>query len=804
MADYNVLKASIQDVIKQNGNNEITGALLQQSLLAIINSLGANFQFSGIATPLTDPGTPDQNVFYLAFVPGIYTGFGNINVSKGINVLTYNGSWALSQLIKIDDQPTPGSGSLVLGNGVFSLITDGIYDKVFITRKNIFNRDLSTVGQYINSSGQIAYSDSFETSGIIPVESNTTYHLSANGDIVVGNANSFGWFYKTDGTKELFSTNSTTISVPENCYAIEFSYAAVRTFIQLEKGIERTEYESFISGKFSDLLEYFIPLKRFLLTASSNNLCGEYNKIDRTFVGWGGVLSENNDYKTYIIPVNGGQTYQFVPSGDEIYMEARVVCVFDDYGNVLSYLPNIQSIVTPDKSKWMLVSFRRDYYRCQTSKGAAAIPYVDGNRYISPKILYDFDAILPRQFFVLKGEQNSIYHSEYCRNYDDRSVYADKNGGIWNFNKRCWRVESTLSTGGNLSFVLRDRRTNEILNTISVTSRIGDKLNVATNKNINVIGDSFCFGGYYLKHIADMCGNVTFVGMRECERYDIPCEGRGGWTLAQYFDPKSPDIALTHLQPFSPFMHASGYNYYGVIEFWAAIVNNTSQYPYGSSGFDNYKSWFNTDGRKKNPVLNDMMYNQTAAKFEYWNGSSWTQLAQDPVFAFDYAKYVSVWQISSPDFVIFQLGTNDFYSGNADFEQWFAQMDAAIESINNYATLAGKTINILLCTVLTASGTPNNIYNDGVIKRNKYYYEARKRIIEKYDPAANQVNNHVYIVDTGVVVDDEFGFLTEERLPFAYYDGTARELYDYNGVHPSEAGYKQFANPIAAAIQFLR
>lgn len=95
MANYSTLKASVQDVIKTNGNEEITGALLQQVLLAIINSLGTGYQFVGTATPSTNPGTPDQNVFYIATQVGSYSNFGAISISEndGICVLAYNGSW---------------------------------------------------------------------------------------------------------------------------------------------------------------------------------------------------------------------------------------------------------------------------------------------------------------------------------------------------------------------------------------------------------------------------------------------------------------------------------------------------------------------------------------------------------------------------------------------------------------------------------------------------------------------------------------------------------------------------------------
>ena len=94
MANYSVLKQAIQDVVRTNGNNEITGALLQQSLLTMVNSLGVGYQYAGIATPAINPGTPDQNVFYLASTAGTYTNFNNTVLADGeVAILAYNGSW---------------------------------------------------------------------------------------------------------------------------------------------------------------------------------------------------------------------------------------------------------------------------------------------------------------------------------------------------------------------------------------------------------------------------------------------------------------------------------------------------------------------------------------------------------------------------------------------------------------------------------------------------------------------------------------------------------------------------------------
>lgn len=103
MANYATLKAAIQAVIKQNGNNEITGALLQQSLLSMIDSLGANYQFAGFANTSTNPGTPDQNVIYLAG-PGTYPNFGGTVVPDGaLGAFKYNGSWQYTVVALTED-----------------------------------------------------------------------------------------------------------------------------------------------------------------------------------------------------------------------------------------------------------------------------------------------------------------------------------------------------------------------------------------------------------------------------------------------------------------------------------------------------------------------------------------------------------------------------------------------------------------------------------------------------------------------------------------------------------------------------
>ena len=97
MANWTTLKATIADVIKTNGNQEITGAVLQNTLNSIVSAVGENATFAGIATPTTNPGTPDGPVFYIALELGVYSNFNGITLkNSGLAIIynTDNNEWA--------------------------------------------------------------------------------------------------------------------------------------------------------------------------------------------------------------------------------------------------------------------------------------------------------------------------------------------------------------------------------------------------------------------------------------------------------------------------------------------------------------------------------------------------------------------------------------------------------------------------------------------------------------------------------------------------------------------------------------
>ena len=96
MANWTILKEAIANVIKTNGNQEITGQVLQNTLNNIISSVGENTTFVGIATSATNPGVPDGPVFYFATKAGIYSNFGGLEVLDGEAVIFEwdNGAWS--------------------------------------------------------------------------------------------------------------------------------------------------------------------------------------------------------------------------------------------------------------------------------------------------------------------------------------------------------------------------------------------------------------------------------------------------------------------------------------------------------------------------------------------------------------------------------------------------------------------------------------------------------------------------------------------------------------------------------------
>ena len=166
MSNYNTLKATINADIKQNGNQEITGSVLNSVLNQMVNILGTGYQFAGIATPATNPGTPDAKVFYIANGKGTYTNFGGLEVTEDeVVILYWDTEW---------HKVSTGIASQEKLNELESNVND------------IPELASTIIDGTINSSGVIEIQSLNRNLYVYPV--------LANQEIVVSNGDVYGWF----------------------------------------------------------------------------------------------------------------------------------------------------------------------------------------------------------------------------------------------------------------------------------------------------------------------------------------------------------------------------------------------------------------------------------------------------------------------------------------------------------------------------------------------------------------------------------------------------------------------------------
>ena len=235
MADYRLLEQAVKDAIKQNGRQEITGDVLQNVILGVIQVLGDGCRCRGMARPDTNPRNPDNNVFYFAKKAGTYTHFGEEFTLDGttLNLIIWNGEWEVYELVKIPtespfvaqsnggiinkdntaDGTANGKGALSVGEGDVSAGAVGAQAMGRATDNGLLNatgqgsmaRGFALEGGSITASGQGARAEGFAANGSTIAASGNGAHAEGNaegGDITVS-----GYGAHAEGTTRYTSSN---------------------------------------------------------------------------------------------------------------------------------------------------------------------------------------------------------------------------------------------------------------------------------------------------------------------------------------------------------------------------------------------------------------------------------------------------------------------------------------------------------------------------------------------------------------------------------------------------------------------
>lgn len=205
MGNYEQLKQAVADVVKSNGNQEITGDILQNTLLTIISTVGSGATFAGFATPTTNPGTPDQNVFYIASEDGIYSNFGNIVLENEVAIFTNgNGIWQ------------KGKTGIATYKQVSELEYKSIPSIIEIIKPyNNWIKDKYNLGYCDANTGEFIENESYLTSEKLTVKQGNVIqcgYFLVQGSYIQYNPNQFINIWSSDGFKRI--NNSAFPSFP--------------------------------------------------------------------------------------------------------------------------------------------------------------------------------------------------------------------------------------------------------------------------------------------------------------------------------------------------------------------------------------------------------------------------------------------------------------------------------------------------------------------------------------------------------------------------------------------------------------
>lgn len=298
MANWSDLKAAVASIVKTNGNKEITGQLLQNVLNNIISNVGLNSSFAGIATPETNPGTPDGNVFYLSTTAGTYSNFNGIVINSGEAViLEWKGSW-----VKKDSGFATKEKLTELGSEIKSISDETKAVKNAIVKK--INEKKVLYGQYLNSDGSTTSSGSFSIP-LFKIEPNKSYLIH---NTITGTS-----------TRPSYAIYSSDVLQSENLIEIGTSIAEhnVDTYITSPANSVYLAIQSLNSECSlyeTEPIKEVIPnsLENIKYLKDAQFVSGEsiaYSSVKKGYAYTPGAYAENASFDTYLYPISAGETY---------------------------------------------------------------------------------------------------------------------------------------------------------------------------------------------------------------------------------------------------------------------------------------------------------------------------------------------------------------------------------------------------------------------------------------------------------------------------------------------------------------
>lgn len=557
------------------------------------------------------------------------------------------------------------------------------------------------------------------------------------------------------------------------------------------------------------------------------------NPVDDSFIdGYylnittGAPSNENVGFDTSnFIPCQVGDIIYGGNNGSEAAGMLRYLCEYNDAGARLagSYvMSRSQYTVTNVNTTCIRASFSNALFTKPQIQ--VNIPIDGYDEFGSPKLKKDLlpdtdstafqnDIAIASRIYTLEGIQVDLFADaiiKRVRPFQDDIRFS----GTATYLRRFHNLASLKVNNNGKTVItqlinrdLFDVKKSKTSNIYTSYPNIGD-----VNVSIQFVGDSWTNSCAWFKDaLISYVPNRTFIGLRRFTSgsnvlYD---EGRGGWSLSQYFTVYTDSINM-HF-----FMHPNDANshYFGSTGFWKnvwAVINGTAgggfEPAYSCGRYNTFATQFDQNtGFLISPAEGNIMYDTDNSQWKVYTDGAWVNTTKESyTWSFNYKKYLDMWEFTAPSMLFLMLGLNDFRSSTSpesiDFTTWNANMETFIASYIA-AVPGGKFV---ICTSAVNCGTMDNDAGNYTARQNACMWMAKKNVIDKFD---NRTSQNIYVIDTSLTIDGTNGYSlstnTDLTRPFSGYTGTDSIKVQTNQPHPVP-NYQSCGLQAAAFIQYYR
>lgn len=354
MANWTALKAAIAEVIKTNGNKEITGAVLQSTLNTIVSNLGENATFKGVAIPTTVPGTPDGIIFYICTEKGTYTNFNGIIVgdTDGMVILTNSNGW-----IKINIPLATKSDLTDIGTDLNQLRSD-LSEKSFYADMDLLVKTvggegsiIKTVASYVNAAKEnIIYFDIdipqglldiklIDKYGAIKISNPTITFFNADGDIIASPS-----FQGEELVNVTLNEPCKKIRIyvsADNSIGGDFKFALYGQWNGgIKKEIDDVQNElDIINNEKDKESKLAIDIREGIISSGYNFIPQEWLDNTSVYFSKGGILGNGFHRYDENSEVMTSNSTLLLPKGKYVISSRTAIYKMDDYGlfNILEF-----------------------------------------------------------------------------------------------------------------------------------------------------------------------------------------------------------------------------------------------------------------------------------------------------------------------------------------------------------------------------------------------------------------------------------------------------------------------------------